>query len=254
MRIYLASNNAHKHAEFSSLFPMHTILLPKDEGIDFFSPEDGSTFFANARQKADALYDVVHAPVLADDSGLCVDALDGDPGVHSARFGAQHGVHTDTARMQLLLERMHGRQDRACSFVCVAVLKLGSVPLCVGRGVCRGVLTTEMSGVEGFGYDPIFLLPHLGRTFAQLSIEEKNRVSHRALAALRIAQVLAMMQLPRALRYELKLLRGARRMTRGGVLRPGAPCAQRKGQTAQTARRHKFYARARRCARRIHRA
>ncbi|UZV93693.1 non-canonical purine NTP pyrophosphatase, partial [Treponema pallidum] len=77
MRIYLASNNAHKHAEFSSLFPMHTILLPKDEGIDFFSPEDGSTFFANARQKADALYDVVHAPVLADDSGLCVDALDG---------------------------------------------------------------------------------------------------------------------------------------------------------------------------------
>ena len=167
-----------------------------DLGLSLDEEEVGDTYEDNARMKAvkAALASGLHA--LADDSGLGVEALGGEPGPRSARFGGEGTSHRE--KMRLLLERLKGRPpgERACRFVCVIAVAdpQGGVRLCEGH--CPGLVAEAPQGEGGFGYDPIFYLPELGKTMAELSDEEKNVVSHRGRAAQQARQVLE------ELRYE----------------------------------------------------
>ncbi len=183
MKLYFASGNAHKRDELSRILKGHTIVIPSDEGIPFDPEETENTFFGNAMIKAKALYDLVRAPVIADDSGICVDALGGEPGVHSARFGQSEGLSLDAAgKNALLLSRMEGITDRACRFVCNMVLYLGPDRFCSVQETLEGEVITESRGSGGFGYDPIFFVPGYGKTVAELSEREKDDCSHRGKA------------------------------------------------------------------------
>lgn len=147
--------------------------------------EDGATFEENAYKKASFTARILGVPALADDSGLCVAALGGAPGVHSARYGGP-GL-SDAERVARLLAEMSGRSDRRAAFECVISLAVPSGPALTYEGRCEGWIAEEPAGEDGFGYDPIFFYPPLGKTFAQLTPEEKHRVSHRgrAMAELR---------------------------------------------------------------------
>lgn len=147
--------------------------------------EDGASFEENAYKKASFTARLLGVPALADDSGLCVAALGGAPGVHSARYGGP-GL-SDAERVARLLAAMRGRTDRRASFVCVLSLAVPSGAALTYEGRCEGVIAEEPAGENGFGYDPVFVYPPLGKTFAQLGAEEKHRVSHRgrAMAELR---------------------------------------------------------------------
>ena len=187
MDILLASNNRHKHEEFTRLFPGYKILTPRDAGIGFEYEEGDSSFLENAMGKARALYALCHAPVLADDSGLCVPALGGEPGVHSSRFGSSGGRILEAAeRNAYLLSRMRGMRERAAFFVCCLVLVLDTDRYLVAQETVHGAITEEPRGIQGFGYDPLFGLPPSGRTIAELSDREKDMISHRGRACRRI--------------------------------------------------------------------
>jgi XTP/dITP diphosphohydrolase len=140
--------------------------------------EDGETFEANALIKARELRDVLEDWTLADDSGLAVDALDGAPGIYSARFAGTHG--DDEANNRLLLEQLEGRQDRGAAFVCVIALCSPGGEEWVVRGECRGDIGFSPSGETGFGYDPLFVPTGYDKTFAELGEAVKSRISHRA--------------------------------------------------------------------------
>jgi len=192
MKIYFASGNAHKRDEIARIFPGHTIAIPSDELIPFDPEETEATFYGNALIKARELYRLTGQPVLADDSGICVDALGGAPGVLSARYGSENGEKLDAdARNRLLLSRMEGIENRACRFVCNMVLYLSSDRFYSVQETLEGVLVTETRGKGGFGYDPIVLVPALGRTVAELSPEEKDALSHRGKAGRVIARLLS---------------------------------------------------------------
>jgi XTP/dITP diphosphohydrolase len=185
--LLLASNNDHKHAEFARLFPGVRILRPRDIGLAFDHPEDGDTFLANAYGKAGALYEIAHRPVIGDDSGLCVAALGGAPGVHSARYGSEGGVQREAAgRNALLLARLAGAADRRAHFVCCLVLVLDAERFIVVQETVHGEIAGSPRGAHGFGYDPLFLLPDRGMTIAELPDDEKDLVSHRGRAARRL--------------------------------------------------------------------
>ncbi len=184
MEILLATSNRHKQKEFAALFSGFDIAIPADKGIPFAPEESGSSFFENALIKAKALYEAAGLPVLADDSGLCVDALGGAPGIRSARFGSESGEPLpDSGRNALLLAKMAGEADRACRFVCCLVFYAGQNRFFSAQETLEGVLLDAPRGEGGFGYDPIVSLPDLGRSVAELSEEEKNRISHRGKAA-----------------------------------------------------------------------
>jgi len=191
--LLLASNNEHKRREFTRLFPGVKILEPRDVGVTFDFPEDGQTFFANAHGKAAELQRLAGRPVIADDSGLCVDALGGQPGIYSARYGSAPGgpVLDAPARNRFLLERMKLVTERAAHFVCCLVLLLGRDRFLAAQEEVSGVITHEPRGANGFGYDPLFLLPGLGMTMAEISDAEKDRLSHRGRAARRLRELLA---------------------------------------------------------------
>jgi len=185
--IVLATRNPGKTAEIRSLlagFPVDVRDLT-DFGPIPEVEEDGATFEENAYKKASFTARVLGFPALSDDSGLCVPALDGAPGVHSARYGGP-GL-SDADRCRRLLDAMRGRDDRRAAFECVLSLAVPSGPALTYEGRCEGVLAEAPSGANGFGYDPVFFYPPLGRTFAELARDEKGRVSHRgrALAELR---------------------------------------------------------------------
>jgi len=188
MILYVASNNAHKLDEIRSAMPRFDICSPRDAGIDFDFPEDADTFIGNSTGKALALWRLLKAPVLADDSGLCVDALSGRPGVLSARYGSADGTVplASEERNALLLREMRGRTDRTCRFVCAMSLALSAYRVFVVQETCEGVLLEAPRGVGGFGYDPVVYLPALGRSVAELTPSEKNSVSHRGRAILRM--------------------------------------------------------------------
>jgi len=191
-RLLLATNNRGKIAEYRQLLAGcgWELVTFADLGLTLDEEEVGETYEDNARMKAvkAALASGLHA--LADDSGLGVEALGGEPGPRSARFGGEGISHRE--KMGLLLERLKGRPpvERACRFVCVIAVAdpQGGVRLCEGR--CEGLVTEAPQGEGGFGYDPIFYLPELGKTMAELSDEEKNAVSHRGRAAQQARQVL----------------------------------------------------------------
>ena len=189
MHIYLASGNRHKQEEFAAILKDHRISIPSDAGIVFDPEETGSTFFENAMIKAKALYDIVEAPVLADDSGLCVDFLNGAPGIHSARYGSPDGEHVSAeAGINKVLAELKGVKDRSARFACCIVFLLDENRFYSVQETCEGYITESPSGSGGFGYDPIFFVEKFGKTFAELTSEQKNSISHRGRALFSISK------------------------------------------------------------------
>ena len=182
MKVVLASHNQKKMVEMKAILSQMgvEVLTQAEVGVDLEPEETGTTFEENARIKAQAVMQATGLPAIADDSGLMVDALGGDPGVYSARYGGP-GLD-DTGRWQLLLKNMAGESNRACKFVSVICCAFPDGGEVMARGECPGILAQGPSGDGGFGYDPIFYLPQLGKTMAQLTPAEKNQISHRARA------------------------------------------------------------------------
>jgi XTP/dITP diphosphohydrolase len=178
-KLVIASNNIHKIQEIQEIlgdrFP--EILSATEAGIMEEIPETGDSFLENAIEKATYVHRLTDCSVLADDSGLEVEALHGAPGIHSARYCGQHGK--DMENNLLLLRNMEGVKNRKANFVCYIVLLQPGKAALVARGDCPGELLTEPRGNGGFGYDPLFYLPKLGKTMAELSPKEKNKISHR---------------------------------------------------------------------------
>ncbi|MCL1818325.1 MAG: RdgB/HAM1 family non-canonical purine NTP pyrophosphatase [Spirochaetaceae bacterium] len=197
MKIVLASGNINKKKEFAAIFREHTLLLPADIGIAFSHEETGATFLENALGKAQTLRRMMKEegteilPVISDDSGISLPALGGEPGVYSARYGQTGTAElTDNDRNRLLLSRMAGIQDRRAFFVCALVFLDGEYRFFAAQETWEGVLAENPAGAGGFGYDPLLYLPEQGRTVAQLPAEEKNRVSHRAKAAMAVKNLI----------------------------------------------------------------
>lgn len=193
MKIYLASSNAHKLAEFQSMLTDYNIVLPCNEGFSFKPEETGKNFFENAMIKAEALYKVVKSPVIADDSGLCIDALNGAPGIFSARYGSYNGknVSPDTGITKVLEDLKNvSEEGRGAYFVCCAVIYLGKDKFYCVQETCEGKIAKTKYGSGGFGYDPVFYLPQFGKTMAELSAEEKNKVSHRGKAVKALSAIM----------------------------------------------------------------
>jgi len=183
MKIVLASKNKHKLVEISKitqLFGME-LVLQSELGVDIDVEETGTTFEENSFLKAEAVMKATGLPALADDSGIAVDALNGAPGIYSARYGFDDTLD-DWGRLELLLKNTEHVPDgqRQAQFVCVITMVTPEGEVIQARGEIHGELTREPAGENGFGYDPIFFYPPLGKTTAELSAEEKNEVSHRA--------------------------------------------------------------------------
>ena len=183
MKVVLASKNKHKLVEISKItqqFDME-LVLQSELGIDIDVEETGTTFEENSLLKAKAVMEATGLPALADDSGIAVDALNGEPGVYSARYGFDESLD-DWGRLQLLLKNTENVPDgqRQAQFVCVISFVTPDGKVIQARGEIHGELTRQPAGENGFGYDPIFYYPPLGKTTAELSPEEKNQVSHRA--------------------------------------------------------------------------
>jgi len=191
MKLLFASGNAHKKQEIERIFVGHEILLPGELGIDFEFEEEGLTFYENSMGKAMALFNLAQKPVITDDSGICVDALDGEPGIYSARYGSDEGrLLSARERNALLLERMDGHEARSCRFVCCMTLVISPWRHYCAQETLEGILAREERGVGGFGYDPIVFLPEFGKTVAELGPEEKDEVSHRGRAGKRLLAII----------------------------------------------------------------
>ncbi len=182
MKLIIASNNEHKLIEIRQILGAHfgEILSMREAGIEHETVEDGSTFMENALKKAREVAELSGCCALADDSGLCVDALDGAPGIYSARFAGVHG--DDEANRLHLLELMQDKTDRGAHFTCAMALVWPDGRTVTAEGYIYGEITHEKRGSNGFGYDPLFLVPELGLTTAELEPEQKNAISHRAAA------------------------------------------------------------------------
>ena len=180
--LLVATGNEHKLRELQEMFKDFYTLAPMTDA-GFYGPieEDADTFAGNAAIKAEAVFNATGLPAIADDSGLEVDALDGEPGVLSARYSGQHG--DDEANNDLLLRRMEGKKDRSANFRCALALKLPGRETIIAEGKCPGTLLTERRGTGGFGYDPLFLYEPMNKTYAEMNDEEKNQISHRSRAA-----------------------------------------------------------------------
>ena len=182
MKFVLATHNPGKLKEMADILSGLgvEVVSPAELGIDVEVEETGSTFAENAMLKARAICDASGLPAIADDSGLCVDALNGGPGVYSARYGGE-GLD-DAARTRLLLENMRGQTTRAAHFACAIACAFPNGDTLTAEGRCDGAIAFAPLGEGGFGYDPVFLVPEKGKTFGQLSAEEKSQISHRGKA------------------------------------------------------------------------
>ena len=187
MKLVLASKNEKKLKEMQDILSQMgvEVCLESAVGVDVDVEETGTTFEENSLLKAKAVMEASGLPAIADDSGLVVEALGGAPGVYSARYGGP-GLD-DTGRYKLLLENMKG-QPRAAKFVSVITCCFPNGDVLTARGECPGTIAFAPMGEGGFGYDPVFFVPGLKKTFAQLTAEEKNAISHRgkALEAFRV--------------------------------------------------------------------
>lgn len=180
--LVLATHNKGKTAEIKALLKDYPIEI---RNLDDFGPippivEDGDTFEANAYKKASLTARYLGYAALADDSGLVVDALNGEPGVHSARYAGEDA--TDAQRCDKLLSALGDSDNRRAHFACVISIAVPTGPALTYEATCDGEITREPAGTKGFGYDPVFFCPESGKTFAQMSMEEKSRVSHRGKA------------------------------------------------------------------------
>lgn len=185
MKLYFASGNEHKKKEMSRLLGGYTLILPNDEGIEFDPAETGNDFISNAVIKAEALYSIVHQPVIADDSGLMVKALGGQPGIHTARYGEEKKGRklSDKEKYMLLLENMEGIEDRSAVFVTALCLILSDERRYIIQESCEGRIVEKPSGVNGFGYDPVFFINEANMISAELPEGDKDIYSHRGKAA-----------------------------------------------------------------------
>ena len=183
MKVVLASKNKHKLVEISKITEKFDIelVLQSELGIDMDVEENGTTFEENSLIKAKAGMEASGLPALADDSGIAVDALNGEPGIYSARYGFDDTLD-DWGRLELLLKNTEHVPDgqRQAQFVCVITMVTPEGKVIQARGEIHGELLREARGVNGFGYDPIFYYPPAGMTTAEMSPEDKNQVSHRA--------------------------------------------------------------------------
>lgn len=213
MKIYLASGNLNKKREMEEIFKEHTIVIPKDEGIDFDPEETGTDFYQNSMIKAKALWDIVHCPVIADDSGICVDALNGVPGVWSSRYAGPdfHKGKPDGSKIsqeeqnKFLIEELNEalkkgvdstyfpNGPRSAHYSCSMVLMLNPSRFFIAQETMEGTIIEDIKdarGQYGFGYDPIFFLPQYGKTDAEILPEQKNAISHRGKACRIISDIL----------------------------------------------------------------
>lgn len=185
MKVVLASKNPHKLVEIRKItekFGME-LVLESELGVDIEVEETGTTFEENSLLKAEAVMKATGLPALADDSGICVDALGGEPGIYSARYGFDPTLD-DFGRLRLLLKNTEAVPDgkRQAQFVCVISFVTPEGKVIQARGEVHGELLRAPAGAGGFGYDPIFYYPPFGKTLAEVTPEEKNQVSHRAVA------------------------------------------------------------------------
>ena len=190
--LVVASSNQHKIRELQHIFgDYYTVVSMVAAGFNAPIEETATTFAGNAAIKAETVSAAPGLPTLADDSGLSVEVLDGDPGVYSARYAMMAGEGSgDAANNALLLRRMKGKTDRSCAFICALALKIPGRETLIAEGSCPGVLLEEERGTGGFGYDPLFLYEPLNKTFAEVTEEEKNQISHRARACEKLLEIM----------------------------------------------------------------
>lgn len=190
MKFVLASHNPGKLKEMQAILGglEVEVVLPSELGLSVDVEETGSTFGENALLKAKAVCAASGLPAIADDSGLCVDALNGAPGVYTARYGGP-GLD-DEGRYRLLLQNLHGLSPRTCHFETAIACAFPDGTVLTAQGRCDGTVAYAPMGTDGFGYDPIFWVPGLKKTFAQLNAQEKNAISHRGQALRAFARVL----------------------------------------------------------------
>lgn len=193
MRAVLASKNAHKLEEIAQIVQKFglELVLQSELGIDIEVDETGTTFEENSMLKAQAVLEASGMIAIADDSGLMVDALDGAPGVYTARYGGE-AVKTDKERYEYLLKQMEHVPDgeRGAKFVCVITLAFPDGTAIVARGECAGEILRTPRGEQGFGYDPVFYVPSEGKSMAELPAARKNEISHRARALEELARMM----------------------------------------------------------------
>ena len=182
MKYVLATHNPGKLKEMGAILARFgvEVVSPKDLGLTVDVEETGTTFAENAMLKAKAICAAAQLPAIADDSGLCVDALNGGPGVYSARYGGE-GLD-DRGRYMLFLNNMRGQTTRAAHFACAIACAFPNGDTLTAEGRCDGTIAFAPIGEGGFGYDPVFFVPELKKTFGQLTAEEKASVSHRGKA------------------------------------------------------------------------
>ena len=190
-QVVIATKNKGKAKDFEALFsPLgYEVVTMFDVAPDMEIEETGTTFEENAVLKAETLAKALNTIVIADDSGLAVDALNGEPGVYSARYA---GDHDDEANIVKVLEKLAGvpEEKRTARFCCALALAGPGMETFTVFGTCEGVILEEKRGTNGFGYDPIFYVPHLQRAMAELSPEEKGAISHRGNAIRKLAEAL----------------------------------------------------------------
>ena len=182
MKYVLATHNPGKLKEMGAILARFgvEVVSPKDLGLTVDVEETGTTFAENAMLKAKAICAAAQLPAIADDSGLCVDALNGGPGVYSARYGGE-GLD-DRGRYMLLLNNMRGQTTRAAHFACAIACAFPNGDTLTAEGRCDGTIAFAPMGEGGFGYDPVFFVPEKAKTFGQLTAEEKSAISHRGRA------------------------------------------------------------------------
>lgn len=190
MDIIVATNNQGKVKEIKNILYPHNVMSQSEIGVDIDVEETGETFAQNAFLKARALKDHTDCAIIADDSGLMVDYLNGEPGVYSARYAGDNT--TPEQGMDKLLKNLDGVpfEGRSAHFVTVIALIMPDGTEYSFEGRCDGYITNIKKGENGFGFDPIFYYPPLGKTFAELTDDEKNSVSHRSHAIAKLAQFL----------------------------------------------------------------
>lgn len=183
MKLIIASNNAHKVYEIKKILgdKFEEILSLREAGVDHETVEDGNTFMENSLKKAREIAEITGQAALADDSGICAHALDGAPGIYSARFaGNYNGRESDEANNVLLLEKLSDKTDKTAHYTCAMALVFPDGREVTAEGYMYGSIVDSPRGSAGFGYDPLFVPDGESRTVAEMTDEEKNLISHRA--------------------------------------------------------------------------
>lgn len=190
IKLVIASNNKHKITEIKQLLSPYfsDIVSLSEAGINHETVEDGTTFYENSKKKASEIAEISGSYVIADDSGICVDALDGLPGIYSARFSGEHG--NDQLNIELLLKKLEGVTERGAHYTCAVVLISPDGKEYSAEDYMYGTITHTPSGNGGFGYDPIFIPNGYNKTLATLTADEKNEISHRAKAFRKLVKIL----------------------------------------------------------------